>query len=278
MRIMDRTGGFAAIQLGEWGYHFHRLTSDRNWWKAVLGSSAPEVIEPFFIPAEQRGFDPKPTSREACYHQLREYFYWHRQAKAGRLISVTGHSHYEAYAAEWGASAVGLEVGENIGFTQSKFAFARGASRQWNIPWTVQVSPWFGPSVTTRGALQKEGNLTRGLDAGHSLSLYKRLWLHAWFAGAAMVTPENSINIFFDKESSPWVRTSHGLAASDVFKFMQSHDRGNPYTPLLIVLDHLAGYAPFHERTWGVLERTQGDWEIFNLLEKQLYFSSQRLP
>ena len=278
MRIMDRTGGFAAIQLGEWGYHFHRLTSDRNWWKAVLGSSAPEVIEPFFIPAEQRGFDPKPTSREACYHQLREYFYWHRQAKAGRLISVTGHSHYEAYAAEWGASAVGLEVGENIGFTQSKFAFARGASRQWNIPWTVQVSPWFGPSVTTRGALQKEGSLTRGLDAGHSLSLYKRLWLHAWFAGAAMVTPENSINIFFDKESSPWVRTSHGLAASDVFKFMQSHDRGNPYTPLLIVLDHLAGYAPFHERTWGVLERTQGDWEIFNLLERQLYFSSQRLP
>ena len=278
MRIMDRSGGFAAIQLGEWGYHFHRLTSDRNWWEAVLGTDSQAVIDPFFIPANQRGFDPMPDTREACYHQLREYFYWHRQAKAGRLISVTGHSHYEAYAAEWGASAVGLEVGENIGYTQSKFAFARGASRQWNIPWTVQVSPWFGPSVTTRGVLQQDGNLTRGLDAGHSLSLYKRLWLHAWFAGAAMVTPENSLNIFFEKEEAPWRLTAHGRAAAETFEFMQSHDRGNPHTPLLIVLDHLAGYAPFHERTWGILERTQGDWEIFNLLEKQLYFSSLRLP
>lgn len=54
-----------------------------------------------------------PTTRRGCYEQLREYFLWHRQAKGGRLISVTGHSHYEAYAAEWGASVVGLEVGEN---------------------------------------------------------------------------------------------------------------------------------------------------------------------
>ena len=58
----------------------------------------------------------------------------------GRNASVTGHSHYEAYAAEWGARLVGLELGENIAFTQSKIAFARGAARQWNRPWSVQVS------------------------------------------------------------------------------------------------------------------------------------------
>ena len=91
-----------------------------------------------------------------------------------------------------------------------------------------------------------------------------------------MVTPENSINIFLAQDKSPWSLTGHGKAATHIHAFMQSHDRGNPYTPLLIVLDHLSGYAPFHERTWGVLERTEGDWEIFDLLEHQLYFSNTR--
>lgn len=276
LRVLDRAGQFGAIQLGEWGYHFHQLTSNEGWWKAVLGDNFVEQVDAFMVPREQRGYSPMPGSRQDCYDQLREYFYWHRQAKSGRVISVTGHSHYEAYAAEWGASAIGLEVGENIRFTQSKFAFARGASRQWNIPWTVQVSPWFGPSVTTRGPLKKEGSITSGLDAGHSLSLYRRMWLHAWFAGAAMVTPENSISIFFKDNKSPWPLTEHGKTAKHIHTFMQNHDRGNPYTPLLVVLDHLAGYAPFHERTWGVLERTEGDWEIFDLLERQLYFSDKR--
>ena len=45
---------------GEWGYHFHRLTSDRNWWKAVLGSSAPEVIEPFSFQPNSVDSIPNP--------------------------------------------------------------------------------------------------------------------------------------------------------------------------------------------------------------------------
>lgn len=203
LRVLDAAGVFSAIQLGEWGYHFHRLQSDVGWWKAVLGSDFESKGQEFIKPPESRGYDPLPKSRRECYDQLREYFLWHRQTKGGRLISVTGHSHYEAYAAEWGASVVGLEVGENIGFTQSKFAFARGASRQWNVPWSVQVSPWFGNAVTTRGPLNTSGETATGLDAGHSLSLYLRLWRHAWFAGTAMVTPENSSAIFFEESKAP---------------------------------------------------------------------------
>lgn len=278
LRVLDAAGVFSAIQLGEWGYHFHRLQSDVGWWKAVLGSDFESKGQEFIKPPENRGYDPLPKSRRECYDQLREYFLWHRQTKGGRLISVTGHSHYEAYAAEWGASVVGLEVGENIGFTQSKFAFARGASRQWNVPWSVQVSPWFGNAVTTRGPLNTSGETATGLDAGHSLSLYLRLWRHAWFAGAAMVTPENSSAIFFEESQAPWKLTAHGEAAAKAFKFMREHDRGTPYTPLLVVLDHLAGYAAYHERTWGVLPRTRGDQEVFDLLERQLYFSATRLP
>lgn len=278
VRVLDEAGVFNAIQLGEWGYHFHRLRSDAGWMKAVLGPDFESERDRFLKPVDSMGYDPKPTTRRECHDQLQAYYLWHRQAKGGRLISVTGHSHYEAYAAEWGASLIGLEVGENIGFTQSKFAFARGASRQWNIPWTVQVSPWFGNAVTTRGPLDTNSPTAQGLDAGHSLSLYLRMWRHAWFAGAAMVTPENSFNSFFTTDRAPWELTSHGEAAAAAFRFMRSHDRGNPHTPLLVVLDHLAGYNGYQGLTWGVLPRTPADQEIADLLEVQLYHSARRLP
>ena len=175
-----------------------------------------------------------------------------------------------------GDSAIGLEVGENIRFTQSKFAFARGASRQWNIPWTVQVSPWFGPSVTTRGAVKEGGehhlrNGRRPLAEPIRAHVVARMVCGRSDGHAGKQHPH-----LFRRSPHPWPLTEQGRAAVRVHTFMQDHDRGNPYTPLLVVLDHMAGYAPYHARTWGVLERTPGDWEIFDLLERQLYFSSER--
>jgi len=192
-------------------------------------------------------------------------------------MSVTGHSHYEAYAAEWGSPLVGLELGENIGFTQSKIAFARGAARQWRKPWSVQVSPWFHGSCTTSGPLRLEGRYARGLDAGHSLSFYQRLWLHTWFAGAAMVTPENSIAIFFESAEAPWKLTSHGHAAAETFAFMRTHDRGIPYTPVAIVLDHLAGYNAYKGKPWGIMANRPGDLETRDLFQHQLFPDSDHI-
>ncbi len=206
LAAMDRAHLFTAIQLGEWGYYFHNLASNEPWWHDVYGKDF-EQFKHLMKPAGLAGYDKRPTSRRECYEVLKDYFTSRSRDLLGRVISVTGHSHYEAYAGEWGARCIGLEVGENIAFTQSKFAFARGASRQWQVPWSVQVSPWFSGACTTSGPLRREGGGARGLDAGHSLSLYERLWLHAWFVGAAMVTPENSIAIFFEKAEAPWKLT-----------------------------------------------------------------------
>jgi hypothetical protein len=162
-------------------------------------------------------------------------------------------------------------VGENIAFTQSKLAFARGASRQWKKPWSVQVSPWFHGACTTSGPLRQEGGHARGLDAGHSLSFYERMWLHAWFAGAAVVTPENSISVFFEWPTAPWTLTAHGRKAAELFRFMQSHDRGVPYMPAAVVLDHLAGYNGYMDKPWGILAPTGGDRQVRDLFDYQLF-------
>jgi hypothetical protein len=273
---MDRAGVFAAVQLGEWGYYFHNLAPSEPWWHDVYGKDF-EQFKHLMKPPGLAGYTHRPSGKRECYDIVKDYFMSRKHDLLDRVISVTGHSHYEAYVGEWGAKCVGLEVGENIAFTQSKLAFARGASRAWRAPWSVQVSPWFATAVTCNGPLRMEGGVWRGLDAGHSLSFYERMWLHGWFAGAAMVTPENSSASFFEKSEAPWTLTSHGRKAMEVFHFMRSHDRGIPYTPVAIVLDHLAGYNGYMDRPWGILTPTTGDRELRDLFDSQLFPGSDHI-
>ena len=272
----EQAGIFNAVQLGEWGYYFHNLSCSEPWWREVYGKDF-DAHKHLMKPPGLAGYDHRPTSRRECYDILKDYFTRRSKDLLNRVISVTGHSHYEAYAGEWGARCIGLEVGENIAFTQSKLAFARGASRQWHRPWSVQVSPWFSGACTTSGPLRREGGGARGLDAGHSLSFYERMWLHAWFAGASMVTPENSMAIFFESTAQPGLLTSHGRKASEVFRFTAEHERGVPWTPVAIVLDHLAGYNAYMDRPWGILEPTAGDRQVRDLFDFQLFPGSDHI-
>ncbi len=273
---MDRAGVFTAVQLGEWGYYFHNLSHNPPWWRDNFGKDF-DSYKHLMKPPGLAGYDQRPSSKRECYEVVKDYFTSKSRDLLGRIISVTGHSHYEAYAGEWGARCIGLEVGENIAFTQSKLAFARGASRAWQKPWSVQVSPWLHGAVTSGGPLRMEGRDARGLDAGHSLSFYERMWLHGWFAGAAMVTPENSIATFFEKPEAPWTLTSHGRKAAEVFTFMQTHERGVPFIPVAVVVDHLAGYNGYMDKPWGILKPTEGDRELRDLFDQQLFPGSDHI-
>ncbi len=276
LQSMDQAGVFTGYQIGEWGYYFHNLSHKESWWRDVYGKEF-EAFKHLKKPAGLAGYDRMPVNKKECYDVVREYFLSRSRDLLGRVISVTGHSHYEAYVGEWGARCIGLELGENIAFTQSKLAFARGSARQWNKPWSVQVSPWFGPNCTTSGPLRKEGEQSRGLDAGHSLSFYERMWLHSWFAGTAMVTPENSIAIFFEKPEAPWTLTEHGRKAAEVFAFTRRHARGVPYTPVAVVLDRYAGYNGYMDKPWGILPPTAGDREARDLFDHQLFPGSDHV-
>ena len=276
LAALDRAGVFNAIQLGEWGYYFHNLAPTESWWRDCYGKDF-EQFKHLMKPPGLAGYDKRPASKQECYDVVKEYFTSRSRDLLNRVISVNGHSHYEAYVGGWGARCIGLELGENIAFTQSKLAFARGASRRWQKPWSVQVSPWMHGACTSSGPLRNEGGGARGLEAGHSLSFYERIWLHAWFAGAAMVTPENSLSSFFEKAEAPWTLTSHGRKGAEVFQFMKSHDRGVPFMPVAIVMDHLAGYNGYKDKPWGILEPTTGDRQLRDLFDHQLFPGSDHI-
>ena len=276
LRLLDDADIFAATQLGEWGYYFHNLSHRESWWRAVYGDSYDQQKR-FMKPAGLAGYDSMPSSRRECHETIRDYFQTRQRSMRNWNLSITGHSHYEAYVGQWGARVIGLELGENIGFTQSKIAFA-GAARRNALPWSIQVSQWFAGSSTSSGPLRLiENGTARGLDAGHSLNFYERIWKHAWFAGTAMVTPESSIAIFFESERPPYKLTSHGRKASRIFQFMQSKDRGVPYTPIAIVLDQYCGYNAYMGKPWGILTPSDGDLEVRDLFQDQLFPASDHI-
>ncbi len=279
LEILSDSGQFTATQIGEWGYYFHNLSHRESWWRAVYGQDF-EKQKRWMKPEGLAGYDHMPKSRAECYEIVEDYFRTRQARMRGWNLSITGHSHYEAYAGQWGARVVGLELGENIAFSQSKMAFARGAARRNGKPWSVQVSQWFHGSTTSSGPLEiKENGTARGLDAGHSLSFYERMWLHSWFAGAAMVTPEASISIFFESERPPYRLTSHGRKVAEIFRFLKSREdsRGVPFIPLAIVLDQCAGYNGYMGKPWGILEPKRGDVEVRDLLEEQLFPDSDHI-
>jgi hypothetical protein len=240
MGIMNTAGLFTSVQFAEWGYHFH----------------ADKPYGPY------NGYPMQETNKVDCYNFLKSaYLQQTATYRLGWANSFDGHSHYESYAAEWGCRMVGIEVGENVAFTQSKFAFARGASRQWNIPWSMQMSPWWNGYETTYSTL----------NYGHSLSLYQRMLMHGWFGGAAWLTPENSEDIIFTYGTPGYGTTSWAGALGQVYAFINSHDRGIPYTPVAVVLDHYAGYNGYAHLAWGTLPFTAGDTEIDDLFVNQLF-------
>lgn len=249
LQILDKPGAPAPVHFGEWDYAFHNLLGIGN-----------------------KGYAVTPTSKQQAYNYLKAYYEERNTTYGGRLLSVTGHSQYEVYAAEWGTQDIGLELGENIRFSQLKMSMARGAGRQWDLPWSVQVSPWFHGSLTTTGPLTGGPGNARGANAGHSQSLYERLWYHSWFAGAAMVTPEGgSAYLFEEKGAAPYTLTALGHVANSFFRFTNDHDRGIPYTPVAVVIDRYAGYNAYEDKPWGVLAKTTGDQQLHDLFQRQIF-------
>lgn len=86
---------------------------------------------------------------------------------------------------EWGADGIIFErSGWNDNF-QVAIAFLRGASRQYDKPWTIEISPWGGSHTYGRGptTYDQEGRHVTGITA--SLTFFA--WVSAMVSGSALV-------------------------------------------------------------------------------------------
>ena len=279
LQMLDDSNIFSGIQFAEWGYFFHNLSWNEGHFMAMYGDEYPNYSH-LLQPVGYDGYDQQMFDKLSCYEAVKDYFTRRNKYQRGRNVSMTGHSNYEPYVPVWGGKIIGMELGENIAFTQTKVTMARGASRQWGIPWSMQILPWFGSSFTTVGSLyQRADGIWNGLDAGHSLSFYQRMWQYGWFAGAAYVSPENTIANSWFESYEPVILTPHAQKGQEFFRFIQDpeHDRGVPFTPIAIVIDFYAGYNGYMGKAWGTLPFTAGDWQIDDLFTDQIFPQSDHI-
>jgi hypothetical protein len=243
--------GFYTFGVCEWENTFYRHWEKETDTTAIYGAT----------PAELSMMD-----RKVNYVVLeRTVRRWIASAR-DRMMMANGYGML-AHLAEVGLDAIGIETSETIPATQVKRAFARGAARQFGIPWFEEVSVWFGASVS--GGMPKSvivhwPNTPVGGDAGHSVSHLMRHWFTSWFSGANHVMLEASPQVLFEV---PWSSefpagaklSRYGIEAQRLAGLMKRLDIGVPYTPFAVLINKYHGRWAVWGKPWGRLEETPGD-------------------
>ena len=288
---------------GDWSKHNQRVAHECKIQELLTPTwEDPTFPHPIESSATEWGWNIRPEGKDKheCYQWTKE-LYLDRIKKVahsnapmpeGKLFySVTGHSWFSVYGAQWGCDMIGLETGENIIAMQAQTALLRGSARQNGKPFYVQPSQWFGGTVPIYEEGENEytpheldeakvlDGISKGgiaiPNGGHAPSLLARMWYVGWLSGAAIVCPEACQDIFFtDRPNENWSQpydkritlSPIGKRAQDFMGITEKHtDIGIPYTPFAIMLDEFCGFNGFpltQPRTWNVLDPTLGDREI----------------
>ena len=243
--------GFHTFGVCEWENTFYRHWEKETETTAIYGASPSELSQ---------------MDRKGNYQVLERTVQRWKASTRGRMMMANGYGML-SHLAEVGLDAIGIETSETIPATQVKRAFARGAARQFGIPWFEEVSVWFGASVSggmPKSELVHWPNTPVGGNAGHSVSHLMRHWFTAWFGGASHVMLEASPQVLFEV---PWSSefpadaklSRYGDEARRLAELMKRVDVGVPYTPFAVLINKYHGRWSVWGKAWGRLEETPGD-------------------
>ena len=228
-------GGRPVFDVAEWDYSAMYVPNN-----ATDGSGLPRSTFPCFSSVQGCS---DPVSESDAFSKLKSYYL--ARVAAGPvnalIVSTNGHAFLHHYAGEWGVDLFLSELGENVNGTQAHNAFARGASMQYQKPWGVDTSSWYGPSIRDYRGTPVWGANSSPVG-GHSLSLTSRIFFETYMGGATFQMDEAGDANFFANENSPNTLSTLGQVASGFNIFAAAHpNRGTPFIPFGIVLDRYHG-------------------------------------
>lgn len=152
---------------------------------------------------------------------------------------------------EWGERIIGIETAAvQPGFAM-RFAFTRGAAREFGASTFYYHAPNFGDTATTfTRAMNFAGpdnffHTRYGATMGPSLSWYRKSYYHYYMAGASAIYLEQGGDQFFKPGPSehPFQLNPLGRITDEFMRFAERHpERGTPYTPIAFLLDPAHGW------------------------------------
>ncbi len=153
--------------------------------------------------------------------------------------------------AEWGVRFVGIETAAVQPWTAMRIAFTRGAARQYGGDFFYYHAPNFGDTATTFTKLQNFAGPDNffhsryGATMGPSLSWYRKCYYLYYMSGASAIYLEQGFDQFFKPGPGehPFQLNPLGRITEEFVRFAEKHpDRGEPYTPIALLLDPAHGW------------------------------------
>ena len=155
--------------------------------------------------------------------------------------------------------------------------FARGAARQFGLPWCWYEANYFnGPgkdgkwlnnSHCSETLLRRCEGYNDMPEGGTAISAQRRVWYYAYLNGVNGVESESWRDQFFSTNtpSGKAELTKRGRNFSDFHDFTAAHpDRGVTYAPVAILTPFAQGYPAYGGRSWHhyKCQYTRGDYAI----------------
>jgi len=221
---------------------------------------------------------PRPTDRYAHLKLQRKYYdrmndlYDGGGDVAGAMFASRFCGHV---AAAWGAKLLIVET-TNTADSESEYRwnlapmFARGAARQFDLPWEWYVAVYMNgrtadggwmnnaecvyPAAAGEKSRAGEHGYNAGPDYGVSRSLQRRAWYFAYLSGANLVEQEEwtAMLLCWDDKLGRTVLSKRGEDFRDYHAFTKVHpDRGTPYAPVAILVPFAQGYCTLGGAPWG---------------------------
>ena len=183
------------------------------------------------------------------------------------LGAVTDYSPNAIYAYEMGVDLGMLERAiDELGDLSTGIAFLRGAARQFNRMWGIDISTW-RTSTNSATDFDSKGNLIGGWSA----SYLKRHYYVAYMSGAHVIQNEASTYYTRSGQLNPFGQATKEFAD---FSLRRHTDVGRPSIFCALLVDHYSGFDPKHgpynqsDAVWYQdIDYSEGDSMIDNFLK-----------
>ena len=180
--------------------------------------------------------------------------------------AVTDYSPNAAYAYDLGVDTCLLERSiDELGDLSTGVAFLRGAARQYDRQWGIDVSTW-----RTSNGMATTYNSQNVLLGGWSASYLKRHYYATYMSSAHVLKTEATVYSHPNGKLNPFGQMAEDFAD---FALARHPDVGLPAVPMALLVDHYSGFDPKHwlysqgNMVWyGDIPYSDGDYMINNFL------------
>ncbi len=184
-----------------------------------------------------------------AYPLLRAYLNRPAADRPYQLAAATDYPQNTYSAYEMGVDLCMLERGnDELGDLSTGIAFLRGAARQYNRTWGIDLSTW-----RTSTGMATNYNNKNVLLGGWSASYMKRLYYAAFVSGASVIQNEAATYRNEAGQLNPFGAVTAEFAD---FALRRHPDGGSPVAATAFLIDHTSGFDPKH----GVYNQTNSVW------------------